>query len=60
MADDENNLVGSSFSLVRYNNPVLIDKKTDLGNILSPSSPTPGGSAAGSAGVRSSGCFFAV
>ena len=25
--EDETNLVGSSFSLVRYNNPVLIDKK---------------------------------
>ncbi len=28
MAEEDNNgLVGSSFSLVRYNNPVLIDKK---------------------------------
>ncbi|TRY78072.1 hypothetical protein TCAL_09457 [Tigriopus californicus] len=27
MADEETNLVGTSFSLVRYNNPVLIDKK---------------------------------
>ena len=38
----ENNLVGTSFSLVRYSNPVLIDKKA-----LSPSpSPTPTKSAA--------------
>ena len=26
MAEEETNMVGSSFSLVRYNNPVLIDK----------------------------------
>ena len=25
--DADGNMVGSSFSLVRYNNPVLIDKK---------------------------------
>eukprot|EP00095_Tigriopus_kingsejongensis_P007949 maker-scaffold756_size101639-snap-gene-0.19 protein:Tk07949 transcript:maker-scaffold756_size101639-snap-gene-0.19-mRNA-1 annotation:"---NA---" len=29
MADEETNIVGTSFSLVRYNNPVLIDKKDD-------------------------------
>lgn len=44
--DDGNNLVGSSFSLVRYNNPVLIDKKQpgENGFALSPapSGPTPG------------------
>ena len=47
MAEDENNsnngLVGSSFSLVRYNNPVLIDKKQDA--------VVPGGSGAGGGGL---------
>ncbi len=39
MAEEENNgLVGSSFSLVRYNNPVLIDKKQDV--LLSPVPPS--------------------
>ena len=28
-AEEESNLVGSSFSLVRYNNPVLIDKHSE-------------------------------
>ncbi len=27
--DDDSNMIGSSFSLVRYNNPVLIDKHSD-------------------------------
>ena len=36
MADEEeSNMIGSSFSLVRYNNPVLIDKHTET------PSPTP-------------------
>ncbi len=38
MSDEENDLVGSSFSLVRYNNPILIDKKTD-DSLLSIQSP---------------------
>jgi hypothetical protein len=39
MADeDDSNMIGSSFSLVRYNNPVLIDKHTET---PSPT-PTPG------------------
>jgi hypothetical protein len=33
--DDDSNMLGSSFSLVRYNNPVLIDKHTET------PSPTP-------------------
>ncbi len=37
MGDEEGNLVGSSFSLVRYNNAVLIDKKTDATSLA----PTP-------------------
>lgn len=40
MAEEEdNNMIGSSFSLVRYNNPVLIDKHTES---PSPTTPTPG------------------
>jgi len=43
--DSNNGLVGSSFSLVRYNNPVLIDKKGDDGALLPPGAgagaPTP-------------------
>ena len=34
--DDDSNMIGSSFSLVRYNNPVLIDKHSDT------PSPAPG------------------
>jgi hypothetical protein len=31
MADEEeSNIVGTSFSLVRYNNPVLIDKHDEV------------------------------
>jgi hypothetical protein len=30
--DADSNLVGTSFSLVRYNNPVLIDKKQEGSN----------------------------
>ena len=33
--DDDSNMLGSSFSLVRYNNPVLIDKHSET------PSPTP-------------------
>ena len=37
-ADEEPNLVGSSFSLVRYNNPILIDKHPETPSITPPSS----------------------
>ena len=36
--EEESNLVGSSFSLVRYNNPVLIDKHSETPSITPPSS----------------------
>ena len=36
--DEEPNLVGSSFSLVRYNNPILIDKHPETPSITPPSS----------------------
>ncbi len=36
--EEEGNLIGSSFSLVRYNNPVLIDKHPET----PPLTPTPG------------------
>eukprot|EP00093_Oithona_nana_P008955 08955.XXX_527639_530362_1 [CDS] Oithona nana genome sequencing. len=36
--DEEPNLVGSSFSLVRYNNPILIDKHPETPSVTPPSS----------------------
>ncbi len=36
--EEESNLVGSSFSLVRYNNPVLIDKHSEAQSVTPPSS----------------------
>ena len=38
--EEESNLVGSSFSLVRYNNPVLIDKHSETPSITPPTSGT--------------------
>ncbi len=39
--EGDSNLVGTSFSLVRYNNPVLIDKKQDEAG-AGAVSPSPG------------------
>ena len=36
--EEESSVVGSSFSLVRYNNPVLIDKHPETPSITPPSS----------------------
>ena len=51
--DDDSNMLGSSFSLVRYNNPVLIDKHTETPS-PTPTSGTKGGKP-GKAGEDSTG-----
>lgn len=43
--DEESNLVMTSFSLVRYNNPVVIDKNDEP-----PKSPLPNGKSKGGSG----------
>jgi len=35
--EDDSNAIGSSFSLVRYNNPVLIDKHSETPSPIPPS-----------------------
>lgn len=55
-ADDDSNMIGSSFSLVRYNNPVLIDKHSETPSPI-PTAAKPGkaGKAGGEDGAGGQG-----